>query len=152
MLQEFSIFGRETFASTIMFFTTKISIAENENDLFSNIRNVLEIFVLYSISTSDFRWMCAKRAIYIERRTEVLSDIIYSTSPTPYPLEAGSSLDCLRLAALREKMLHREHCRSNIIQKIVELASTIALDFSFLTYDHENSFHQLNAVKFLKKK
>ena len=67
--------------------------------------------------------MCDKRAIYIGRQTEALSEIIYSPSPTPYPLEAGSSQDCLRLAALREKMSYREHCRSNIIKKIVELAS-----------------------------
>ena len=53
MLQELSILGRETFASTITLFTTKICVAENE-DKFLYIRAVLEVFVLYSITTSDF--------------------------------------------------------------------------------------------------
>lgn len=134
-----------------MFFTTKIGIAENENDLFSNIRTVLEIFILYSICTSDFAWMCDRRAVYIVRQTEVLSEIIYSPSPTPCPLEAGSSQDCLRSAALREKMSHREHCRSNIINQIVGLASTMSLDLPFVTYDHENLLRRLNAVNLVKR-
>ena len=95
--------------------------------------------------------MCDRRAVYIGRQTEFLSEIIYSPSPTPCPLEAGSSQDCLRLAALREKISNREHCRSNIIKKIVDLASTMPLDLPFVTYDHVNQFHRLNAVTFVKK-
>ena len=48
-------------------------------------------------------------------------------------------------------MSHREHCRSNIIKKIVGLASTMPLDLPFVTYDHENLLHRLNAVNFVKK-
>ena len=44
----------------------------------------------------------------------------------------------------------REHCRSNIIKKIVDLARTMPLDLPFVTYDHESPFHRLNAVRFLK--
>jgi len=53
ILQELSIFGRKTFASTITLLTTKICVAENE-DKFSYIRTVLKVFVLYFITTSDF--------------------------------------------------------------------------------------------------
>jgi len=53
ILQELSIFGQETFAFTITLLTTKICVAENENE-FSYIRIVLKVFVLYSITTSDF--------------------------------------------------------------------------------------------------
>ena len=53
MLQELSISGRETFASTITLLTTKICIVESEDE-FSYIRTVLKVFVLYFIITSDF--------------------------------------------------------------------------------------------------
>ena len=51
-LQELSISDKKTFASTITLLTTKICIAESENE-FSYIRTVLKVFVLYS-TTSDF--------------------------------------------------------------------------------------------------
>ena len=53
MLQELSISGRETFTSIITLLTTKICVIENEDILFSYIRTVPEVFVLYFI-TSDF--------------------------------------------------------------------------------------------------
>lgn len=56
MLQELSISSRETFAFTLTLLTTKICVAENEDE-FSYIRTVLEVFVLYSITMSDFAWM-----------------------------------------------------------------------------------------------
>ena len=52
--------------STITFLTTKIYVAENENDV-SYIRTVLEVFVLYSIISSDFAWIRNSRAAYIDR-------------------------------------------------------------------------------------
>lgn len=150
MLQKLSISGRETFASTIMLLTTKIGVAENEDELLY-IRTVLEVFVLYSITTSDFAWMRNNRAAYIGRQTEIMSEITFFLSQMPSPLDAGSSEGCLRLAALREKISRREHCRSEIIKIIVELANTLPLDLPFVTYDHESQFHRLNAVNFMKK-
>ncbi|MCJ1425255.1 hypothetical protein MMC29_003143 [Sticta canariensis] len=149
VLQELSISGRETFASTITLLTTKICVAENEDE-FSYIRAVLEVFVLYSITTSDFAWMRDSRAVYIGRQTETMSEITFSPSRVPSPLDAGSSESCLRLAALREKISRRERCRSEIIKMIVELANTMPLDLLFVTYDHESLSHRLNAVKFVK--
>ena len=150
MLQELSVSGRETFASTITLLTTKIGVAENEDE-FSYIRTVLEVFVLYSITTSDFAWMRKSRAAYIGRQTEIMSEITFFLSQMPSPLDAGSSEGCLQLAALREKISRREHCRSEIIKMIVELANTLPLDLPFVTYDHESPSHRLNAVKFVKK-
>ncbi len=150
MLQELSISGRETFASTITLLTTKICVAENEDE-FSYIRTVLEVFVLYSITTSDFAWMRDSRAAYIGRQTEIMSEITFSPSRVPSPLDAGSSEGCLRLAGLREKISRREHCRSEIIKMIVELANAMPLDLPFVTYHHESPSHRLNAVKFIKK-
>ena len=150
MLQELSISGRETFASTITLLTTKICVAENEDE-FSYICAILEVFVLYSITTSDFAWMRDSRAAYIGRQAEIMSEITFSPSRVPSPLDAGSSEGCLRLAAMREKISRSEHCRSNIIKKTVELASIMPLDLPFVTYDHGNQFHRLNAINFMKK-
>ena len=80
-----------------------------------------------------------------------MSEITFSFSRVPSPLDAGSSKGCLRLAALREKISRREHYRSEIIKMIVELANAVPLDLPFVTYDHENQFHRLNAVNFMKK-
>ena len=91
------------------------------------------------------------RAAYVKRQTEIMSEIIFFSSRVPSPLDVGSSEGCLRLAAMREKISRSEHCRFNIIKKIVELASTMPLDLPFVTYDHENQFHRLNAVNFMKK-
>ena len=54
ILQKFSAFDRETFAFVVIFLTTEICLAENDKSLFPYIRTVLEIFVLYSITTFDF--------------------------------------------------------------------------------------------------
>ena len=150
MLQELSISGQETFASTITLLTTKICVAENEDE-FSYIRTVLEVFVLYSITTSDFAWLCDSRAAYIGRQSEIMSEITFSPSRVPSPLDAGSSEGCLRLAALREEISRREHCRSEIIKMIVDLASAMPLDLPFVTYEQDSQFHRHNAIRFVKK-
>ena len=70
--------------------------------MFSNIRTILEILVLYSIFTSDFSWTWDKRAAFIGKQTTILSETINSPEETPHSLEPGSTQDCLRLATLRE--------------------------------------------------
>lgn len=91
------------------------------------------------------------RAAHIERQVEIMSEITFSLSRVPFPLNTGSRKSCLRLTTLRKKILRREHCHSEIINMIVELTSVMSLDLSFVTYDHESSFHRLNVVKFVKK-
>ena len=80
-----------------------------------------------------------------------MSEIIFSPSRVPSPLDAGLSEGCLRLAAKREKISRSEYCRSNIIKKTVELASIMSLDLPFVTYDYGNQFYRLNAINFMKK-
>ena len=150
MLEELSISGQETFASTITLLTTKICIAENEDDILY-IRTVLEVFVLYSIATLDFAWLCDSRAAYIGRQSEIISEITFSLSRVPSPLDASSREGYLRLAALREEVSRREHCRSEIIKMIVGLASDIPLDLPFVIYDYKSPAHRLNTVEFVKR-
>ncbi len=54
MLQKLSVSEREIFFFVIILLTTKICIAENDEILFSYIRTVLEVFILYSLTISDF--------------------------------------------------------------------------------------------------
>ena len=71
ILQALSIFGRETFASTITLLTTKICLAENEDE-FSYIRTVLEIFVLYSITNIRHSPGCVPAALaHIGRKAKI---------------------------------------------------------------------------------
>lgn len=119
---------------------------------FSYIHTVLEVFVLYSITTtSDFSWMRNNRAAYIGRQTEIMSEITFFLSQMPSPLDADSSEGCLWLAALREKISRREHCRSEIIRMIVELANTLPLDLPFVTYSHEKSIPPAQCRQICKK-
>ncbi len=126
ILQELSIFGQEIFAFIITLLTTKICVAENENE-FSYIRIVLKVFVLYFIITSDFAWMCDSRAAYIERQTEIMSEIIFFPSWVSSLLNADSSENCLWLTTLRKKISRREHCCFEIIKMIVELINVMPL-------------------------
>ncbi len=54
MLQKLSVSEREIFFFVIILLTTKICIVENDEILFSYIRTVLEVFILYSFTISDF--------------------------------------------------------------------------------------------------
>ena len=74
----------------------------------------------------------------------------YTHDSQQYFKKGSSSKDYLRLTALREKISHREHCRSEIIKKIVDLANVMPLAFPFVTYDHESHFHRLNVSTFVK--
>lgn len=91
------------------------------------------------------------RAAYIGRQTEIMSEISFSPSRVPSPLDASSSEGCLRLTASLEKISRRKHCHFEITKTIVDLANAMSLDLSFMTYDHESQFHRLNAIIFVKK-
>ncbi len=150
ILQEFSASGRETFASVVTFLTTEICLAENDKSLFPYIRTVLEVFVLYSITTSDFTWMSNSRAAYIGRQTELMLEITSSLARAPSHSDSHPRKDCLRRATQLELISRREHCRAEIIKNIVELADIMPLDIPFMIYDHDNHLHRLNATIFLK--
>ena len=151
VLQEFSTTGRETFNSVITFLTTKICVADNEDILFTYIRAVLEVFVLYSIVTSDFSWMKDSRTAYIGRQTEIMSMMRFSRPENSCPPDYLSKEYCLYLAALLKKMSRHERCRAEIIKNVVALTDVIRSESLFMTYQHDCHFHQLNAAAFLKR-
>lgn len=151
ILQEFSTSGRETFVSVVKFLTTNFCLAETDNILCSYIRAVLEVFVLYSITTSDSTWMGNSRAAYIGRQSELILQITSSLNRISSHEDQFQWKTCLRLATQLELVSRREHCRAEIVKAIVELADTILIDMPFMMYDHDSHFHQLNATAFLKR-
>ena len=68
----------------------------------------------------------------------MIPEITIYLSRVPSPLDTASNESCFRLAALQEKISRREHCRSEIIEMIVELANAKSLNLPFVTYDHES--------------
>ena len=150
MLQKLSVSEREIFFFVIILLTTKICIVENDEILFSYIRTVLEVFILYSLTISDFAWLCDSRAAYIVRQTKLMSELTFFSVKVFFFSNSCSDKNCLWLVALFEIMSRRERCRVKIIRSIVELINAVSSDSTFTTYDHENHLHQLNVVAFLK--
>lgn len=152
MLQEFSATGRKTFRAVVMILLTKICVFENDKLLFAYIRAILEVFVLYSIVTSDFAWIDDSRAVCIECQTEIMSNIMSSPSQDPCPGAVVSQESFPRMAALIEKMSRREHCRAKIITTIVDLIKEMKfLNSLFMTYEHGRHSHEHNNTDFLER-
>ena len=150
MLQKLSVSERKIFFFVIILLTTKICIVENDEILFSYIWTVLKVFILYSLTISDFVWLCNSRAAYIVRQTKLMSELTFSFVKVLFFSDSCSDKDCLWLVALFEIMLRRERCHVKIIRSIVELINAVLSDSSFITYNHESHLHQLNVVAFLK--
>jgi len=150
MLQKLSVSECEIFFFVIILLTMKICIVENDEILFFYIWTVLEVFILYSLTISDFVWMCDSRATYIVRQTKLMSELTFSFVKVLFFSNSCSDKDYLRLVALFEIMSRRERCRVKIIRSIVELINAVSSDSSFMMYDHESHLHQLNVVAFLK--
>ncbi|KAK3169320.1 hypothetical protein OEA41_008703 [Lepraria neglecta] len=151
MLQELSASGRETFSSVITSLTMKVCVAENDEILLSYARTILEVFVLYSIATSDSAWMCDSRSAYIGRQIELMSEVTYSLNQALLPPDPHLGKNCLQVATLLELRSRRERCRAEIIRNTINLADTIPLNSPFTTYDHGSQLHQLNSFTFLRK-
>ena len=150
MLHELFISEREIFFFVIILLTTKICIIENDEILFSYIWIVLKVFILYSLTISDFAWMRDSNAAYIARQTKLMSELTFFFVEVRSLSNSCSDKDCLQLIALLKIMSRRERCRVKIIKNIVELINAVSSDSSFMTYDHESHLHQLNVVAFLK--
>jgi len=152
ILQEFSATGRKTFRAVVVFLLTKICVFEDDILLFTYIRVILEVFVLYSIVTSDFAWIDDSRALCIECQTETMSKIMSSPIQDPCPEAVVSKESFPRMAALIEKMSRREHCRAKIITIASDLTNEmIFLDSLFMTYEHGRLSHDHNNIAFLKR-
>lgn len=150
MLQEFFTSGHETFASIVTFLATEISVVEGNTKLLSYVRAVLEVFVLYSITTSDSTWLSDRRTAYIGRQTEHISEIISSLTRESSEWDTHQQKDCLRRAMHLELISRREHSRAEIIKHVIGLADTMPLNIPFMLYNRDNYDHRLNATAFLK--
>jgi len=151
MLQESSASERETFSSVITSLTMKLCVAENDGIVFSYARTILEVFVLYSIATSDSAWMCDSRSTYIGRQIELISEVTSTLNQALFPPDPDPAKTCLQVAILLELQWRRERCRAEIIRNTIKLADTISPNSLFTTYNHGSHVHQLNALTFLRK-
>lgn len=151
MLQESSASERETFSSVITSLTMKLCVAENDGIVFSYARTILEVFVLYSIATSDSAWMCDSRSTYIGRQIELMSEVTSTLNQALFPPDPDPAKTCLQVAILLELQWRRERCRAEIIRNTINLANTISPNSMFTTYNHGSHVHQLNALTFLRK-
>ena len=77
----------------------EICQARDNEILFSHIRTVLEIFILYSIETSDLKWLAENRTACLSRNIEILSSIGFQ-NPPPLPIadDPSSIRHCLRVS------------------------------------------------------
>lgn len=64
-LQDVSTDGQMSYADMIELLIRYISVVETENCVFSYIRTVLEVFILFSITTSELIWMSDKRFLHL---------------------------------------------------------------------------------------
>lgn len=88
-----------SYASSVLLFMNDICTVEDNEILFSHIRIVLEIFILYSIETSDLKWISDSRAIHLSRSIETLSTVGFQESQLPPIVGQPSSIrHCLRIS------------------------------------------------------
>ncbi len=141
-----------SYTSSILFFMREICQAGNNEILFSHIRTVLEIFILYSIETSDLRWLTDNRTACLSRDIETLSSIGFQ-NPPPLPIadDPLSIRHCLRVS-IRLKLFSRvEQCQADIIQALIGLSETMSLDGALPTYNPGDPRHQRNCATFKKR-
>ena len=76
VIDELSASRNETFPSVVMSFTTKLCLANDDNVIvISYMRAVLEVFVLYSISTNDQIWLSKSTLARLEGLIEQLTSL-----------------------------------------------------------------------------
>ncbi len=144
---------RQSFRTVLIYLTTQICVVQHDAMLFNYIRAVLEVFILYSIATSDFAWIDDGRSVYLERQTELMYKMTFSKH-FQNPIQSGSACieNCLVLAALVETMSRREQCRVEIIKRIVDMMSAMpSLDYPFSTFKHSCHYQRFNSTAFLER-
>ncbi len=141
MLQKLFISEREIFFFVIILLMMKICIVKNNEILFSYIWTILEVFILYFLTISDFIWLCDSRAAYIVRQMKLMSELTFSFVKVLFFSNSCSDKDCLRLIMLFEIMSRHKCCHVKIIRSIVELINAMLSDSLFMMYNHESHFH-----------
>ena len=144
--------SRVSFASSVLFFISRICTAEDHNLILSYARTTLEIFILYSITTSNFDWVLDTRAGQICRRLESLSLIGFHKSQLPPATEyLGSVSQCLQASAHLKALSHLQHHQAEIVDALIGLAEVMPSDRPLTLYNHSLRYHQQNAAVFIKK-
>ena len=144
--------SRVSFASSVLFFISRICTAKDHNLILSCARTTLEIFILYSITTSNFDWVLDTRAGQLCRRLESLSLIGFHKSQLPSPTEyLGSASQCLQASAHLKALSHLQYHQAEIVDALIGLAEVMPSDRPLTLYDHNLRYHQQNAAAFIKK-
>lgn len=143
--------NKTSYASSILYFMYKICIIDIEI-LIPHIRAVLEIFILYSIETSDLKWISDSRAIHLSRSIETLSNVD-CRDPRLSPLlhqfnQPPSMRICLRISDHMKSHSRFDQCRAEIIQALVDWSEMMRLDDSLSTYNLTIPRHQQNSPNF----
>lgn len=141
-----------SYAASVLFFMDGICMGEDSGTLFSHVRTVLEIFILYSIETSDLTWISSDRVSHLSRSVETLSFVGFQESRLPpVPDQPSSMRHCLRVSNHLKLLSRVEQCRADIIQDLVSLSETMCLDGPLSIYDPKNPRHQQNSAAFKKR-
>ena len=109
-----------SFATSVLFFASRICTIQDYDLLLSTIRIALEIFILYSICTSDYEWLI--RVPNLSEDVERLSTIKYQWSYLPQLVDRPLSIQyCLRVSERLKLVSRFEECRAGIIETIAQL-------------------------------
>jgi len=148
MLQELAYSEYETFPTVLADLTTQLCLTEHDQTIVSYSRAILEVFVLYSITTSDCTWILGSLVTDIERQIVLLTKIMFSLRQIPLP---HTGQNCLQMAAWIDATSRRDCVRAGMIRNIVRLTKTISRNSPFAVYHPENYTHRLNAAAVRRK-
>ena len=141
-----------SFATSIMFFMGRICTTENHRHLLSYTRTTIEVFILYSITTSNFDWILDPRAARLSRHIENLSTSIFQRSQLPPAVGLPTQIKhCLRASAQIKALSRLEHHRAQIIDTLADLAEAMPSDTAFTLYNQNLPYHRQNATAFVKR-
>ena len=141
-----------SYASSMLFFIETICLVEDNETLFSHVRAVLEIFVLYSIETSDLKWLSDDRTAKLSHSIELFSSIGFQ-DPRPPPVASRplSISNCLQVSSYLKYLSRVKKCQAEIIQALVGLSETMRLDGALPTFDPKYRHHQRNSAAIKKR-
>lgn len=141
-----------SFRTSMFVFVSTICTTDDLDLLLANVRAVLQVFVLCSITTSNFQWISDRRTPQLSHELESLSRTSFEKSQArPVVRSPTIARHCYRAATHSKLISSIEQRRANIIEIILDLAETIPLDAPMVLYDHGLPYHQQNASAVVKK-
>jgi len=150
VLAEFSSSRCNTFSTVITSLTVELCLAEKSDLMTSYIRSILEVFILYSIATSDYMWILKHDAADLERQVELIAEVTNSLPQRPVPSDLQSQDLCVQMAGLLDASSRRDQLRAEIINKIIRLVDTLSVNSPFTMFNHNDDVHRCNAAALLR--